>query len=178
MFCKKSGQLGVLSVSMVFTENPFGFSLTLFHMEVAVWVTLGSWLWTPPFGGVHKWGIPHNGWFIMENHDKSPSKMDDLGVPPWPQETSNSKTPPDFPLGRRHHDFPSHPQCLQGFQGAIEVVERYHLRIRNTGAGVMVKTVRPNPDVAPHLQSSWSWWWWSSSPPSHHHIITSWSSSH
>ena len=28
-------------------------------------------------GGFHKWGVPQNGWFIMNN----PMKMDDLGCP-------------------------------------------------------------------------------------------------
>ena len=28
-------------------------------------------------GGFHKWGIPQNGWVILEN----PAKMDDLGYP-------------------------------------------------------------------------------------------------
>ena len=36
-----------------------------------------------PYGVFHKWGVPKNCWFVMEN----PTKMDDLGVPPF-QETS------------------------------------------------------------------------------------------
>ena len=41
---------------------------------------------------------------------------------------------------------------------------------------IHLNKVRPNPDIAPHLQSSWSWSWSSSSSPSpshhdHHHIM-------
>ena len=35
------------------------------------------------FGGPHEWGIPKNGWFVMEH----PIQMDDLGVPQF-EETS------------------------------------------------------------------------------------------
>jgi hypothetical protein len=51
---------------------------------------------------------------------------------------------------------------------------------------IHLNKVRPNTDIAPHLQSSWSWSWssWSSSSSpsssssSHHDVITSRSSSH
>ena len=36
-----------------------------------------SFIYIYIYGGFHKWGVPTNGLFIMEN----PTKMDDLGVP-------------------------------------------------------------------------------------------------
>ena len=169
---KKSGQLGVLSVSMVFTENPFGFSPDAFPYGGC---RLG-WHWGHDFGH-HHLGVFINGgiptmvglsWKIMTNPHRK------WMIWEYPHDP---RKPPTRKLPQISHSVAVTtisqvtPRCLQGFQGAIEVVERYHLRIRNTGAGVMVKTVRTQPRTLLHTYNRHDHD--DDDHHHHHHIITS-----